>query len=114
MLGLQALDCSQTATLEGSPGSYADPKESTIIDARYVECFTFVDMCCCSALHSAARLMQVIVADSTFECSQSGFGWPASAASPTPWRLGAPHRIAILESITRSALAILALGRSRK
>ena len=72
MLGLQALDCYQTATLEGSPRSYADPKESTIIDARYVECFTFVDMCCCSALHSAAILMQVIVADSTFECSQSG------------------------------------------
>jgi hypothetical protein len=41
MLGLQALDCYQTATLAGSPGSYADLKESTIIDARYVECFTF-------------------------------------------------------------------------
>jgi hypothetical protein len=82
MLGLEALDCCETATQEGSPRRYADPKESTIIDARYVERFTF----CRHVLLQCAALsaMQVIVADSTFECSQSGLdGRP---------RLPLPHR----------------------
>jgi hypothetical protein len=75
-----------------SPRSYAVPDESTIIDARYVECFTLVDMCCCSALHSAAILMQVIVADSTFECSQAGLdGRPRL---PLPPRGDWEHRTA--------------------
>jgi hypothetical protein len=60
--------------------------------------------------------MQVIFADSTFECSQSGLDGRPRLSLPHrgDWEQWAPHRITILGSITRSALAILALGRSQK
>ena len=114
MLGLQALDCYQTATLEGSPGSYADPERED--DHRCKICRVFHLLSTCAAAVHCTLLR--------YSCKSSSPTAPSSAVS-LAWMAGlgclshtvatgAPHRIAILGSITRSALAILALGRSQK
>ena len=114
MLGLQALDCYQTATLEGSPGSYADPERED--DHRCKICRVFHLLSTCAAAVHCTLLR--------YSCKSSSPTAPSSAVSqsglagrprlPLPHRSDWEHRTAILGSITRSALAILALGRSQK